>query len=74
MHEVIIGGFENVKEVLKEYLKKKWTEDDGQLTEDSLNKKLKKELGGIIGGGFDPIYLISQKLVKHSNDDGYLVG
>jgi len=74
MHEVIIGGFENVKEVLKEYLKKKWTEDDGELTEDSLNKKLKKELGGIIGGGFDPIYLISQKLVKHSNDDGYLVG
>ena len=74
MHVVIIGGFENVKEVLKEYLKKKWTEEDGELTDDSLNKKLKKELGGIIGGGFDPIYLISQKLVKHSNDDGYLVG
>ena len=74
MHDVILGGFDNVKEVLKEYLKKKWTEEDGQLTEDSLNKKLKKELGGIIGGGFDPIYLISQKLVKHSNDDGYLVG
>ena len=31
-------------------------------------------MGGIIGGGFDPIYLIAQRLVKHSNDDGYLVG
>ncbi|MBR5503652.1 MAG: PolC-type DNA polymerase III, partial [Methanobrevibacter sp.] len=34
----------------------------------------KKELGGIIGGGFDVIYLIAQKLVKKSNDDGFLVG
>ena len=42
--------------------------------EEELDKKAKKNLGGIIGGGFDPIYLISQKLVKHSNDDGYLVG
>ena len=74
MHEVILGGFENVKNVLKEYLKKKWTEEDGELNEGALDKKLNKELGGIIGGGFDPIYLISQRLVKHSNDDGYLVG
>ena len=74
MHEVILEGFDNVKEVLKKYLKEKWTEEDGELTEESLDKKLNKELGGIIGGGFDPIYLISQKLVKHSNDDGYLVG
>ena len=28
----------------------------------------------MIGGGFDPIYLIAQRLVKHSNDEGYLVG
>ncbi|MBQ9071534.1 MAG: PolC-type DNA polymerase III [Bacilli bacterium] len=74
MHEIILKGFDNVKEVLKEYLKKNWTEDDGELTDETLDKKLNKELGGIIGGGFDPIYLISQRLVKHSNDDGYLVG
>ena len=74
VHNVIVSGFDSVKEMLKEYIKNKWTEDDGELNDKSLEKKLKKELGGIIGGGFDPIYLIAQRLVKHSNDDGYLVG
>ena len=74
VHEIIIKGFDSVKEMLKEYIKENWTENDGELNDESLEKKLKKNLGGIIGGGFDPIYLISQRLVKHSNDDGYLVG
>ena len=39
-----------------------------------IEKRIADELNGIIGGGFDVIYLIAQKLVKHSNDDGYLVG
>ena len=39
-----------------------------------IDSKVKKSLGGIIGGGFDVIYLIAQKLVKKSNDDGFLVG
>ena len=74
VHEIILKGFDNVKKNLSEYLKEKWTEEDGELNDKSLEKKLKKNLGGIIGGGFDPIYLIAQRLVKHSNDDGYLVG
>lgn len=36
--------------------------------------RIEQELSGIIKGGYDVIYLISQKLVKKSNDDGYLVG
>ena len=74
IHNIIVKGFDSVKDMLKEYIKDNWTDDDGDLTDDSLEKKLKKNLGGIIGGGFDPIYLIAQRLVKHSNDDGYLVG
>ncbi|WP_138414767.1 PolC-type DNA polymerase III [Aquibacillus sediminis] len=36
--------------------------------------RMEKELESIIGHGFAVIYLISQKLVKKSLDDGYLVG
>ncbi|MBE6152911.1 MAG: PolC-type DNA polymerase III [Firmicutes bacterium] len=39
-----------------------------------IEERIEKELQGIIGGGFDVIYLIAQKLVKKSNDDGYIVG
>lgn len=74
LHDVIVKGFDAVKDLLRNYFKVNWNEEDGKLTDDSLEKKISKELGGIIGGGFDPIYLISQRLVKHSNDDGYLVG
>ncbi len=74
VHETLISGFDKVKELMKEVVLSKWTDEDGEQTEDAINKKIKKELGGIIGGGFDPIYLIAQRLVKHSNDDGYLVG
>lgn len=41
---------------------------------ENIEQRIESELKGIIGGGFDVIYLISQKLVKHSNDEGYLVG
>ena len=74
LHETLLEGFDKVKELIGESVKNKWTEEDGELNEKSLAKKVKKELGGIIGGGFDPIYLIAQRLVKHSNDEGYLVG
>ncbi len=71
LHEAILKGFDHVKDVIKKHLQAKSSEE---LTEEDLKQKMKKQLGGIIGGGFDVIYLIAQKLVKHSNDDGYLVG
>ena len=74
LHKTVLEGFDSVKELIREYVKKNWCEEDGELDEKTLEKRVKKELGGIIGGGFDPIYLISQRLVKHSNDEGYLVG
>ncbi len=69
----LLDGFDKVKELISEKVKENWKED-GDLNDKSLAWKVKKELGGIIGGGFDPIYLIAQRLVKHSNDDGYIVG
>ena len=71
LHDEILKGSENVKEMVKEYVIRTSEEE---LDEKALAKKVKKTLGGVIGGGFDPIYLISQRLVKHSNDEGYLVG
>ena len=70
MHKTILKGFDSVKEIVKEKLKL----DNKDLNEEELDKLTKKSIGGIIGGGFDVIYLIAQKLVKHSNDSGYLVG
>ncbi len=71
VHDIILAGFDKVKELVREYVKKTSEEE---LDEKGIEKAVNKALGGIIGGGFDPIYLISQRLVKHSNDEGYLVG
>ena len=71
LHDEILKGSENIKQIVTDYVKRTTEEE---LDEKALEKKVKKTLGGVIGGGFDPIYLISQRLVKHSNDEGYLVG
>ncbi len=76
LSKVIKAGYDTVFELTKEeFIESLKTEAPDKIEdEDYLNKETKKQLGGIIGGGFDVIYLIAQKLVKHSNDEGYLVG
>lgn len=71
LHSTIYEGDDAVRGIVSEKIKKS---TDKELSLDELNKQVSKSLGGIIGGGFDVIYLISQKLVKHSNDEGFLVG
>lgn len=39
-----------------------------------VEKRLNKELNSIISNGYATLYMIAKKLVKKSNDDGYLVG
>lgn len=41
---------------------------------DVVQKRITKELDAITGYGFSVLYLIAHKLVKKSNEDGYLVG
>ena len=74
LHNTIFAGFDEVHKLVEEYVINHWITEDGEQTHEAVEKKIKKSLGGIIGGGFDPIYLIAQRLVKHSNDDGYIVG
>ncbi len=67
VHETILKGKEAVKNMVKKHL-----EEEG--SDEELDKLAYKKLGGIIGANYDVIYLIAQKLVKHSNDEGFLVG
>ncbi len=46
---------------------------DGELPP-IIHQRLDRELGSIIDNGFAVMYYIAQRLVKKSNDDGYIVG
>ena len=46
----------------------------GENIPDIVQKRVEKELNSIIGNGFAVMYYIAHKLVKKSNDDGYIVG
>ena len=75
LSETIKLGYDEVFKLNKEDFINNILEDKEKVNDEAyINKETKKLMGGIIGGGFDVIYLIAQKLVKHSNDEGYLVG
>ena len=83
LNDIVKIGYDKVFELTKDYVRSDLEKKEGEekeaalkiLQDDkALDLETKKLLGGIIGGGFDVIYLIAQKLVKHSNDEGYLVG
>ncbi|MEG0137876.1 MAG: PolC-type DNA polymerase III [Bacilli bacterium] len=65
---------ENSEQTTKDLVFTKAFEMYGNPLPQIISQRIEQELTGIIKGGFDVIYLIAQKLVKKSNDDGYLVG
>ncbi|MFA9558046.1 PolC-type DNA polymerase III [Evansella sp. AB-rgal1] len=66
----IEGADEEMRELSYGRARRIYGEDLPKIVED----RLEKELNSIISNGFSVIYLISQKLVKKSLEDGYLVG
>ena len=65
---------ENSDETLKTICYDKAHEIYGPNLPDIVVNRLEKELNSIITNGFAVMYIIAQKLVWRSNDDGYLVG
>lgn len=65
---------ENSDETLRQICYDKAHEIYGPELPKIVEDRLKKELDSIISNGFAVLYIIAQKLVWKSNDDGYLVG
>lgn len=66
----IPGADEEIRTMSYRRAKYLYGENLPKIVEDRLEQELKP----IIGHGFSVLYLIAQRLVKKSNDDGYLVG
>lgn len=66
----IAGSSEALKKMCYEKAHKIYGNPLPQIVED----RLTEEFTSILGHGFGVLYYIAHKLVKHSNDDGYLVG
>ncbi len=65
---------ENCEENLKKMCFDKAHELYGDPLPEFIQNRLDTELNGIITNGFSVIYYIAHKLVKKSNEDGYIVG
>ena len=62
------------EQTIKEIAYKKAHELYGDPLPDIVEERLSKELESIIKNGFSVMYIIAQKLVWKSNEDGYIVG
>ena len=65
---------ENSDQTLTEICYRRAHEIYGEVLPDIVEKRLEKELNSIISNGFAVMYIIAQKLVWKSVEDGYLVG
>ena len=65
---------EGCEENLKEICYKKAHDLYGEVLPEYIEKRLATELNGIISNGYSVIYYIAHKIIKKTNDDGYIVG
>lgn len=67
---IIEGSDEEIRGMVYKRAREIYGDDLPDIVED----RIKRELDSIIGHGYSVLYLIAQKLVHHSLEDGYLVG
>ncbi len=65
---------ENSDQMLRDICYNKAHKMYGDNLPDIVKERLERELNSIIGNGYAVMYIIAQKLVWKSNEDGYLVG
>lgn len=65
---------ENSDEMLRDICYNRAHELYGENLPEPVSARLEKELTSIISNGYSVLYIIAQKLVWKSNEDGYLVG
>ncbi len=65
---------ENSEEDLRRICETRAHEVYGPVLPEIVEARLERELNSIIGNGYSVMYIIAQKLVWKSNEDGYLVG
>ncbi len=65
---------ENSDQMLRDICYTKAHEMYGDKLPDIVHERLERELNSIISNGYAVMYIIAQKLVWKSNEDGYLVG
>lgn len=67
-------SIENCEQDLSDMCHKRAHDEYGEVLPDIVQKRMDKELGCILGYGYAVMYMIAHKLVKKSNEAGYLVG
>ncbi len=65
---------ENSDQLLRDICHRKAHEMYGDILPPVVEERLERELNSIISNGYAVMYIIAQKLVWKSNEDGYLVG
>lgn len=67
-------NIENADNEVRETTYKRAHELYGDILPEIIEKRIEKELNSIIKHGYSVLYLMAERIVKKSNEDGYLVG